>query len=78
MVQYPPMTLDQYLTENNETAVAFGARIDRATSTVTRLRNGETKPDQATLARIFAATNGQVTANDFWHPANEPTEAKSA
>lgn len=59
------MTLDEYLTAEKETAEAFGARIGRSTSTITRLRKGETRPDWDTLDLIIIATDQKVTPNDF-------------
>jgi transcriptional regulator with XRE-family HTH domain len=64
-VQYAAMTLDEYLTANKETAEAFAKRIGRATSTITRLRKGETRPDWGTADAITAATEGKVQPNDF-------------
>jgi hypothetical protein len=54
-VQYAAMTLDEYLTANK----------GRATSTITRLRKGETRPDWGTADAITAATEGKVQPNDF-------------
>lgn len=60
------MTLDEYLTEQNITAAAFAKRIERAVSTVTRIRKGDQHPDSDTLQSIVYATNGAVTPNDFF------------
>lgn len=65
------MTLDDYLRLTGETADSFARRIERATSTVTRLRKGETRPDWATMDAIKLATDGQVTPNDFDSSATE-------
>lgn len=59
------MTLDDYLRLTGETAEAFARRIERAPSTISRLRKGETRPDWATMDAIKRATDGQVTPNDF-------------
>lgn len=42
--------------------------IDRAT--VSRIRRGRMKPGWGTLAKIKAATEGAVTANDFLPEGN--------
>jgi hypothetical protein len=59
------MTLDEYLSLHGETAQKFARRVKRATSTITRLRNLETKPDWPTATAILLATKGKVTPNDF-------------
>ena len=65
------MTLSEYLETNSLTLEAFGELIGRDKSTVSLLRRGKTKPDRETVDRIHRATDGQVTANDFFH-AQEP------
>lgn len=75
-MQYLPMTLEDYLTTNEITDAEFAKRIERDPGTVSRLRRGLTKPDWQTLPRIFDATNGAVTPNDFL-PA-EPTDEGEA
>ncbi len=60
------MTLDQYLTRNKMTATDLALKLDRAVSTITRLRNKEMKPDYYTIQEIVDATGGMVTPNDFF------------
>lgn len=50
----------------------FAKRAGLSQSYVSRLVNDECKPRMETCARIFEATEGAVTANDFMSsPANE-------
>lgn len=65
------MTLDQYLSSKKLTASKFAGLINRAVSTVTRIRNGQ-MPDTDTLQRIVAATGGDVTPNDFFVIPTKP------
>ena len=66
------MTLDEYLTERNITAAAFANKIERAVSTVTRIRKGDQHPDSDTLQSIVYATGGAVTPNDFFDVSEPP------
>ena len=59
------MKLADYLKANGITATAFAAKIARSTATVSRLSRGRQRPDWSTLEAIRAATDGNVTANDF-------------
>lgn len=60
------MKLSDYLTANSLTAAAFASKIGRHRSTVIRLIGGNVRPDRETVERILAATDGQVTPNDFF------------
>lgn len=60
-----PMTLDQYLIENELTNAAFGAIIGVSSETVRRYRNGERWPDRDQWKIIIDKTAGAVTPNDF-------------
>lgn len=60
------MKLSDWLKREGMTALAFAARIDRSHTTVSRILRGQTKPDWSTIERITAATDGAVTANDFY------------
>lgn len=59
------MTLTEYLAANNLTASAFAERLDVPPSTVIRLIKGERSPRLELLRKIMAATDGEVTPNDF-------------
>ena len=67
------MKLSEYLASNAITASDFAREINRSVSTVTRIVNGESKPDWSTMARIDDATDGAVKPNDFLPAAGEPT-----
>jgi transcriptional regulator with XRE-family HTH domain len=55
--------LDQQ--EPKMSATAFAKRVGLDVSTITRAMNGERRPEWPTLDKIFAATEGAVTPNDF-------------
>ena len=59
------MRLEAYMLKHNlgDEAMADLLGIDR--STVNRLRRSEAKPSWPLAAKIRAATNGKVTADDF-------------
>ena len=59
------MKLSEYLASKAITASDFAREINRSVSTVTRIVNGESKPDWSTMARIDDATDGAVKPNDF-------------
>ena len=62
----PAMTLDSWLTLNGLAEAEFGKRIGRKQASVNRYRRGKRIPDNRTMRKIFKATKGQVTANDFY------------
>ena len=59
------MKLSEYIASKAITASDFAREINRSVSTVTRIVNGESKPDWSTMARIEDATDGAVKPNDF-------------
>ena len=61
-----PMTLDTYLHENRMTEAAFAALIGIGQPAVHRLRKGGSMPSQETMRAIYEATDGQVTAAEFY------------
>lgn len=61
------MKLAEYLKTKNETARSFAARVKLSEPTISRLLNGVHRPDWSTVTRIYEATAGAVTAND-WMP----------
>ena len=63
------MQLAAYLDEHDPplTARAFADQIGVDPSMVTRWCRRETFPKPANLMAIAKATNGRVTANDFFH-----------
>lgn len=59
------MTLADYLRANEVSDAAFARLIGVERQAVGRYRTGERFPEKAILHKIFEATNGAVTANDF-------------
>lgn len=63
------MKLHHWLEKNNKTATWLAEKAGLSVSHVSRLieRDGvaEKSPSMETCAKIFDATNGEVTANDF-------------
>lgn len=66
------MKLAQYLSEKKATASQFARELGVPVSTVTRLLRAERRPGIELVARIAAATNGAVTAEDFFCVASPP------
>lgn len=61
------MTLAEYLRDRAISDADFAALIGVDRSTVNRLRRDTGQmPSAATLQAIAKATDGNVTANDFW------------
>lgn len=60
------MTLHEYLTRADIDRSEFAARIGVSTETVRRYLTGDRIPDKERMSRIALATDGQVTANDFF------------
>lgn len=59
------MQLAKYLDENEITDAAFARSIGVERQAVGRYRAGDRFPEKPILLKIFEATSGQVTANDF-------------
>lgn len=60
------VTLQEYLTRADIDRIEFAARIGVSTETVRRYLTGDRIPDKERMLRIALATDGQVTANDFF------------
>jgi transcriptional regulator with XRE-family HTH domain len=60
------MELEHYLKENNISLADFGARIGVTDETVRRYVKGLRLPSKVHMPLIAQATNGAVTANDFY------------
>lgn len=72
------MKLAEYLSEKQTTASWLAGEVGVPVSTIIRLIRGERKPGIDLVARITAATNGAVSAEDFFpHPA-QPQQGISA
>lgn len=71
------MTLDQYLADRQIKEADFAAMIGATQPTVNRLRKGQV-PGKELMTAIFAATDGAVTANDFFDIAPAQPDAAEA
>lgn len=71
------MTLSEFLASQNMTDAQFAELVNRDRSTVTRWRNGQTRPDWDAIAAIGAVTDGKVSALDFVN-AKERVDAVQA
>jgi DNA-binding transcriptional regulator YdaS (Cro superfamily) len=60
------VTLKEYLDAADIDRHVFAARIGVSSETVRRYIAGIRIPDKQRMSRIALATNGQVTANDFF------------
>jgi transcriptional regulator with XRE-family HTH domain len=65
------MTLSDYLAETGETQDAFAKRVGTSQADISRYVSGKRRPRKDVLIKIFAATDGRVTANDFFGMAGE-------
>lgn len=73
------MQLSEYLSQNNETARAFGSKIGvKGPATIYRYMQGIRFPSARILKKIEEATNGEVTANDFLSASCVGTPAQEA
>lgn len=61
------MTLEDYLTHAGIDRTEFADRIGVSAETVRRYIAGIRIPDKERMSRIALATDGQVTANDFFN-----------
>lgn len=63
------MHLREYLRLTGQSIHGFAVKHDLKPSTLNRLANGRTFPSMPTLEAIVTATDGAVTANDFYAAA---------
>lgn len=70
------MKLGAYLDLREITLDAFGEKIGRTRQAVSRYVAGDRIPDRETMVKIIEATEGAVTANDFYDVA--PTKQAAA
>jgi DNA-binding transcriptional regulator YiaG len=59
------MRLQDYIDGEGLTAEKFGNEIDHSVHTVNKWLRGERVPRPKQMQKIFEATKGRVTANDF-------------
>lgn len=73
------MKLADWLQENGMSAPEFAEKVEVDRSLVTKWLNGKVRPGWTdVLPRVIAATNGQVTANDFLPEGAMPAEVNDA
>jgi len=65
------MDLDSYLSSAGISSAKFAAKIDVDPSSVWRFRQGVRIPRRETMQKIIEATDGSVTANDFFSEGGE-------
>lgn len=63
------MKLGDYLESQQLTRAEFAQRIGVTTEAVRRYEDCGRVPTPKVMARILSATNGEVTANDFYRVA---------
>ncbi len=61
------MKLKHYIEKRGISRRYFAKIAKLDNSTITFLIQGKRKPSQETLTKIFIATKGEVTADDFYH-----------
>lgn len=67
------MQLSEYLKDAEKSQAEFARDIGEKPQTVGRYVAGKRKPEEDVMRKIFNATGGKVTANDFYGlPANPP------
>jgi len=65
------MKLTDYLSHTGMSAETFAKKLDVTVSAVNFWRNGDRTPRIAQMRKIFDATDGAVTPNDFMPPSEE-------
>lgn len=60
------MKLEKYLATNAVTQKEFAEQIGEKPVVITRYCNGQRIPRAEIMVKIFKATNGAVTPNDFY------------
>jgi len=72
--QIKPMTLQEYLSQNEIPPSRLADKAGVPASTISRILSGDRKPGLEVMKKIMAATDGNVTPNDFL-PVQEPPPA---
>lgn len=60
------MKLDEYLLNVGKTQAAFAREVEESPQNIGRYVNGDRIPEEHVMFKIFEATSGKVTANDFY------------
>ena len=61
------MKLDEYIKKRGISRRYFAKIAKLDPSAITLLIQGKRKPKQETIIKIFIASKGEVTADDFYH-----------
>ena len=61
------MTLEEHIKKRGISRRYFAKIAKLDPSSITLLIQGKRKPSQKTLTKIFIASKGEVTADDFYH-----------
>lgn len=69
------MTLTEYLEEKGQSSKDFATEIGVSSVTIRRYELGKRIPLRDELTKIYEATNGHVTANDFHDQTPVPSGA---
>lgn len=72
-----PMKLSAWLTESGTSDTDFARRIGVSRQTVWRYTDDGRVPKRSVMERIRTATNGAVTADDFFAGPPQSTKASS-
>jgi transcriptional regulator with XRE-family HTH domain len=72
------MKLGTYLSKRKITDEQFGKLVGLSQSQVSRLKRGVSSPLWKTVIAIEKATNGKVSAKDFFVMAEEKAEAEGS
>jgi len=72
------MTLKEWLAKQGMSNPEFGEQIGTSAETVRRYAVGIRIPEREAMQRIFEATDGEVTANDFHGQAREASASAQA
>lgn len=71
------MKLSEYLESKGIRRGEFASRVGVSAGRITQLCDGSGWPSRGVAERISAATEGEVTANDFLRLADEPEDLRA-
>ncbi len=72
------MKLRDWLAKERLSPTEFAKRLGRPQATIARYVSGSRIPEQAIMAEIVEATNGEVVPNDFYDLPAPPEPQKAA
>lgn len=71
------MKLASYLTDRKISDSDFADRIGVSRQAIHRYKTGDRIPEQHVISKIYRATSGAVTANDFFNTPRQPQRASA-